>query len=209
MCFWLLISILLTPALAEQPWEAVSDKDGIQVFRRQEAGASVFAFRGEADVDVHVSRLIATQRDRNKSLDWVDLLTEIEYRMVGETSAHLYMRYGLSWPIQDRDYVVLREVEYEPEKKVYRVRYQSVDDPQWPEDDCCVRAMAYRTFWQFTALEGGKTHVEVEVFTDPKGAIPTWLVNLVQKDWPHNSITRLSERAMKDDVTPTPELADW
>ena len=57
------------PALAEQPWEPVAVKDGVAVFKRQEDGSPIFALRGEADVDVHIAKLVAVQRDREKSMD--------------------------------------------------------------------------------------------------------------------------------------------
>jgi hypothetical protein len=205
----LLAAVLALPANAEQPWEPIGTKGGIAVSKRHEPESPVLAFRGEGDVEVHVAKLVSVQRDRSKSLDWVDLLSEVDLRMVGETSAHVYMRYDLTWPVQDRDFMVLRTVEADPDDKVYRVRMTSIDDPHWPESDCCVRATIYRTYWQFTALENDRTHVEVEVFTDPRGSIPTWMANLVQKDWAYNSITRLAERAMEADVVPAPELKDW
>ena len=53
------------------------------------------------------------------------------------------------------------------------------------------------------------TKVEVEVVTDPKGMIPSWIINLVQKSWPVKSIRNLVERASKEDIKIVPELEAW
>ena len=45
--------------------------------------------------------------------------------------------------------------------------------PQKPEQECCVRAYAQRTYWKMEALPNGQTKVVVEVQTDPKGALPS------------------------------------
>ena len=78
-----------------------------------------------------------------------------------------------------------------------------------PPDDCCVRAQALRTYWRLTAKPDGGTHVEVEVLTDPKGMLPAWVVNLVQRGWPRNSITGLTGRAAEADIQGAGPTAGW
>ena len=55
----------------------------------------------------------------------------------------------------------------------------------------------------------GKTRIMVEVITDPKGSLPAWLINLIQKDWPYNTISALKKRAKKGDIKPNPKMAGW
>jgi len=78
-----------------------------------------------------------------------------------------------------------------------------------PEQDCCVRANAYRTYWRLEALPGGRTKAEVEVFTDPMGLLPSWLINLIQADWPSNTLIGLHKRATQGDLKPHPDAAAW
>ena len=203
-----LAMLMSAPALAENPWVALGTRSGVAVFKRDE-GSTLFAFRGEGEVPVHIGKLVAVQRDPEMARDWVDLLERVEHQMVSETAAHVYMHYDMSWPIQDRDFLVLRDVEINSTAKTYKVTLQSIEDARWPADPCCVRATIHRTTWEFTALPGGNTRVEVEVLTDPGGAIPHWLANAVQRDWPVNSIQGLVTRAVQPDVEPEPDLLDW
>lgn len=191
-------------------WELVDDADGVRVWRREVSDSSVLAFRGAGEVEVSIARLVSVLVDSSRSTEWVDLLAESRrLRQDGALESILYNRYDLAWPVQDRDYVLHRQLAIEPHARRVTATYRSVDDPAWPPRACCIRAETDPTFWRFTQLGPSRTFVEVEVFTDPKGSIPAWLVNVIQRGWPRNSIHRLAERASDPDVTPYPALADW
>jgi hypothetical protein len=61
-----------------------------------------------------------------------------------------------------------------------------------------VRAQACGTYYKFEAFRGKtKTKLTVEVHTDPKGMLPSWLVNAIQKGWPSKTLNGLVKRARK------------
>ena len=144
------------------------------------------------------------------AVEWVDLMTEhTVVRSIGPNMNLIYESYGLPWPISDRDYVMHEKYSYDESQRVFTIDYESVEDAAKPVREDHVRAMAYRTFWRLTMLDNGRTKVEVEVFTDPKGALPAWLINLIQKDWPWKTIDGLVNRARKGDIKPDPAVAGW
>jgi len=207
----ILASFLLCslPALAGE-WKVIDESDGIVTSRKEVEGSSMLAFRGESDTDLHVSRLLQVLLDPTKGPEWVDMqTTSREVERVSDTESVLYQVYDLSWPISDRDYVMRRVVELDAERKVATVTYNSVVRADTPPDDCCVRAQALRTYWRLTARPDGGTHIEVEVHTDPKGMLPAWMVNLVQRGWPRNSIGGLTERAGQADISGVGLTTGW
>jgi hypothetical protein len=121
----------------------------------------------------------------------------------------IYNKYDLSWPVSDRDYVMRQNTTYDATAKVVTVTYESTEDERFPADDCCVRAVAVRTFWKFTYVSETQTHIEVEVYMDFKGVFPAWLVNMIQRGWPYNSIIGIGTRANKDDIGKHDRCADW
>lgn len=204
------LAIAVPTAAWADEWEVIDESDGIITSRKEVSGSSMLAFRGESDTDVHISRLLAVLLDANKGPEWVDLQTvsrEVE-RISGEETV-LYQVYDLSWPISDRDYLLRRITHFDAASKVATVTYNSVERADTPPDDCCVRAQALRTYWRLTAKPDGGTHVEVEVLTDPKGMLPAWVVNLVQRGWPRNSITGLTGRAAEADIQGAGPTAGW
>ena len=57
-------------------------------------------------------------------------------------------------------------------------------------------------------VEGGqKTLVVTEIHADPKGSLPTWVVNMFQKDWPVKTIRNLRAQVAKGDIKESPDLA--
>jgi len=191
-------------------WQAIYTKDGIDVAKKVLPDSNLMPFRGEGDVDVNIGLLVGVIKTAGLGPEWVDLQVESrELHRDSDESAIIYNKYDLSWPVSDRDYVMRQTSTYDAEKKVVTVTYESVEDSRFPEDDCCVRAVAVRTYWRFTQVSDVKTHVEVEVYTDPKGSLPAWLVNMIQRGWPYNSITGLAARASKGDVTKHPRCVDW
>jgi len=204
-------ALLLAPlpgAAAE--WELIDDLEGVRVWSREIADSPLVAFRGEGVVDVHVARLIGVMVDPARAPSWVQLLTESTWlRQIADNEVILYTRYDSPWPLQDRDYVLHRRIEVDPEARTVTSRLRSIEDPAMPVQECCIRGIAERTEWRFTDLGGGRTRVQVEVVTDPRGSIPSSLVRLFQSSWPRRSILSLAAEARQGDVRPWPPLAGW
>ena len=144
-------------------------------------------------------------------VEWVDMMVLSErVALVNEDTKIVHQGYGLPWPISDRDYVMEEAATFDPVTKTFTLQFTSVEHAAMPIQDDFVRAQAYRTFWRLKASDTpGSTHVEVEVHTDPMGLLPAWLVNLIQKDWPSNTITNLTKRAKKGDIESHPKTGDW
>ena len=207
--FFLFIVCFSTIAQA-QDWKPIYEKDGIAVAKKVLPDSNLMPFRGEGVVDVHIGRLVKVIKTSGLGPEWVDLQVESkELVRDSDESAILYNKYDLSWPVSDRDYVMRQKTTYDADAKVVTVTYESIEDDRFPADDCCVRAVAVRTYWKFTYVSPTQTRIEVEVYTDPKGALPAWLVNMIQRGWPYNSIIGISERATKDDITKHPRCTDW
>lgn len=201
--------ILLSSAWAGE-WKSLGVTNDVAVYRKQEEGTGLYAFKGEATSDLPVGQLMGILRNEDISKEWVDMMM---FATVVETYSDnhmlLHQGYDLPWPVSDRDYVFDKKVVYDTDKKRATVHLTSVESPKVPVSSDFVRARGERTFWQFTVAENGKTNITVEVMTDPEGALPDWAVNSIQADWPHKSITNLINRASKGDVPHDSNTAGW
>ena len=212
---WLWIAVLLVPALprmahADQAWEYIGTWDGVKVSRKTVAGSDVMAFRGDTVAPVHIGKLIAAFIDRNQRKFWVDRFADQQtLEVISPLSEIYWIRFGLPFPITDRDYVFRADSTNDAAHHVFTAKIKSVNDPRKGPDDCCVRAIAYGTFYRFEALPGEKTRMIVEVHTDPKGAIPDWLVNIIQKKWPSKTLSALIRHSARPGAPMMPEYANW
>ena len=191
-------------------WVPVSEDEGVETFRKELEGFDLVAFRGDSTVDMHISEVMGVYMKNDIAKEWVDMLIESETLIrISSAERIFYNRYDLSFPLSDRDYVLHSRVEIDRDNKQVTGTYRSTTHPDRPDLDCCVRARVFRTYWKFTGLPDRKTRIEVEVLTDPAGMVPTWVVNMVQKNWPKNSINNLIGRAEKHDIEPHRNFADW
>ena len=203
-------ALLLFLSLCWADWTVINITDGITVSQKTIPNSDLFAFRGEGVVDVHISKLQSVLFNEKRGSEWVDLMEEA-YPVTdwSEDKRTIYQKYDLPWPIQDRDYVMTQKRNFSIDTKTITATYQSVESPKKPPQECCVRAYAQRTYWKMEALPNGQTKVAVEVQTDPKGALPSWLINMIQKDWPYNSITSPTKQAQRDNIVPASTTSDW
>ncbi len=207
------VTLAPTPAEAGGPakWEKVSSSDGVRVFRKQVPGTNVMAFRGEMTTNLHIGKLVTAYANTNLRRDWVDRWhSDAELEVRSKTERIFWIRFGLPWPVSDRDYVLHLKAGFNHAKREFTARLNSVNHVRKPKQSCCVRGKAFGTYYRFTALPGtNRTRVFVEVHTDPRGMLPGWLVNIIQKDWPRKTLLRLVKRARKGDITVNQTVAGW
>jgi hypothetical protein len=206
------IPLLLLAALsasASQGWTQFSDRDGVVTSYKPIEGTKVLAMKGVGEVDVPLERVLGVFLDGSKSTEWVDLMIAYKEKPESQDVRVEYQLYDMPWPIWDREFVLRRVDTYDAATKTVRVTYTSVDDPAFPLRDDTVRGTDHGSFWEFTALPGGRTRIVIEVFIDPMGSIPSWLVNSIQRAWPHDSIFALVDRAIKPDIKPYPRVHGW
>jgi len=197
-------------AFADAPsvgWEIVGNKDDIVTYRREVPGSPVIAIRGVAEVEAPILRVASVLTDTAHLPQWMDRVAEA--RRLGSMSALHYLEYeraSTPFPLTDRDFVTESWVEIDAARKQIILKAHSVDDPSAPSTGL-VRGEVLASLFTLSTLDHGRrTRVVAEVQTDPKGAIPKWIVNLVQKSWAHTTIMGLRRQVQKSKSPDNPEL---
>ena len=191
-------------------WEPLTRSNGVDVSRSKVPGSPILGVRVVATKNVHIGKIYELFRNVSRQVEWVNRLKKTYLISKPEDeNPRYYSHYHSPWPVNDRDFVFQRKLHIDEDKKRITVLIHSVVDDRLPEKNCCVRGWLSRGYWRFTALPGNKTKIEVELFTDPKGLLPSWVINLLQKSWPVKSIGSLVARASKPDIPKTPKFADW
>ncbi len=211
-----------SPALADAPapgqtppatqttnaaWEKLGDDDGITVYRREVPGSSLIAFKGEGVINASIIRVASVLTDSSRATEWVDSLAESKIvRQVSETKTIHYDHIATPFVLKDRDFVSDCKLEFDPAHKKVTLNFHAVTDPLAPPTNY-VRGELMHSSFTLTSLEHGtKTHIVAEIHADPKGSVAHWIVNLFQKRWPRNTITRLRAQVAKPDIQEHPRL---
>ncbi|MCO4746910.1 MAG: hypothetical protein KC912_19085 [Proteobacteria bacterium] len=174
------------------PWEEIYTEAEVTVSRAEVDGTKLFAFKGETIMDASRGQVLHVLLDNEHRVEWVDrLYTNSIVERKTTFDYVLYQAFDLPAMFASRDYVYHGVVTEDPTSGVVTLTMQSVEHPDAPET-VGVRAELLNSRYLLTPVEdGNKTRVEVEIITDPKGMMPSWLVNVIQKSWPVDTLNAL------------------
>jgi hypothetical protein len=78
---------------------------------------------------------------------------------------------------------------------------KSVEHPKAPaKDSIGVRGVILHGRYVLQPKGPNQTFVKAEYLADPKGILPTWVVNIVQKNWPYKTLAGLRKQVKKSFV---------
>lgn len=202
-----LTTLLFSPGVA-MGWESLGDRDGVQTYRQSVSDSDLYSFRGVTTVAAPIGKVFDVIVDRERRLEWVDRLIENrELSMAHEYDQVIYQIFDLPWPLNDRDYVY-RAKAYQPAPGEVVVQMKSLDSPLAPPT-AGVRAVLDYSTYRLRKISDQATEVEVEIHTDPKGHLPAFIVNLIQKSWPRKTLEGIKAQVQKPFIKdrPLPPMA--
>lgn len=199
LIFFVALFSLNAGASINKNWQFLDDKNGISVYQTKIPGTKLVGARGETIINASLNRILFVLSDIDRSMEWVDGLTTskiIENNGILETV--VYQEFNLPWPISNRDFVFRGKAHKEADGRVV-IEIKSENHPLAPKTTG-VRGELIESKYILTPIGNSQTKLEVEIVCDPKGMIPIWLVNLIQKTWPQKTLTALMKQVQKPDV---------
>jgi hypothetical protein len=118
---------------------------------------------------------------------------------VGPFEYVIYQEFHLPWPMKNRDFVYRGKAIRENDGRVV-LTLRSEEHKDAPKT-AGVRAELKESRYIITPIGKFKSKLEVEILSDPKGGIPVWLVNLIQKSWPEKTLGAIKAQVEKPFVT--------
>lgn len=179
-------------------WELIDEQEGITASRKAVENSDLVAFRGEGLVDASMARIVAVLMDHKHKDKWVDrLYVSRELESLGEMETIQYAAFKMPLVVSNRDFVYHYDIQYVKETGGVDVYIKSVEHASAPKT-VGVRGTLNSSRYTMLPREGGaKTFLVAEMHADPKGWLPTWLVNALQKKWPIKTIKGLREQVKK------------
>lgn len=195
---------LAAPGTKDADWVPSGEKDGIRVFRRKVPGLAFDAFRGQGVVEAPLGKVLAVLADNTHRTEWVDRLKKSEVlEVVSAHESFIHQVFKLPPLVSNRDYVYHARTYREVGSRRVIVELRSEPHPRAPKPEG-IRAELRHSGYILEALDSGRTQVTVEIETDPKGWLPGWLVNLIQKSWPVKTINGIRKQVQKPHIRAYP-----
>lgn len=187
-------------------WEKVYTKNGIVVYSQKVKHSKIVAFRAEAVLEASLERILALLRDVEGTIRWAPNMTEKStIEEIDDLRAVTYSNNDLPWPAADRDMVLMNELRLDAENKYLVVDTYSIKHKDHPELKEIVRAdMGYGTL-EFRR-HGPFASVRMTLLVDPRGSLPIWLVNMLQKKLPYQFLVALEGEAQRTEIPLRPGI---
>ena len=194
-CFFLLIIICSARFHVQcQPnWQLAKEQDGIKVFLKNAEGSGIKMMRVECDVAARQEALLALLLDIPASEKWIPQTKTWRYlRRPSLTECYYYSELSLPWPVSNRDYVVHLKAWQQPATKVITVDADILAG-EVPEIEGIVRVKVSTVKWVLSPTHNGHTKLIYQLFTDPGGSIPSWVVNYFAKQAAFDIVKKMRE----------------
>lgn len=191
------ILLQTTIAFAQTDWKLKNEKDGIKVYVGAVPDSKFKAIKVDCELNTTLSQLVKVLLDIKTCPEWVDHTKSCTLiKQVSPSELYYYSEINIPWPAQNRDFVAHLKVHQNPETKVVTVDGPAVDGFV-PEKDGIVRVHSSKGLWILTPVKKGWVKVVYTLQTDPGGAIPAWLVNMLVASGPMKSFQALKLQLQK------------
>lgn len=213
------LSVLLPGFLAtslafgetEPEWTEVAKSDIVTVYRKEVPGSSVYAYKGEARIAAPLDKVISIIFDTERRTEWAERVSVA--KLIKKPSPFEKWEYFVTrvpWPLLNRDFVTHSTITPNKEKKTLTLYVKSEELPEYPEQKGLIRGMIHFARFEMKSVDGGKaTELLAESHADPRGMIPAFVVNIIQKTFPQKTIANILKQAAKPDIVPHPIVAQY
>ena len=154
-------------------------------------------FKGSTKLSASLSRVAFVLIDINSKKRWVNRLAEhnlIEGDIFG-MEYKIYEHYDLAWPVSDREYVLDGKwtVDLDGKFPSVKLAISSTTHKDYSIRKDRVRGDLKKLVFHLKEIAPETTEVTVEIKVDPKGKLPSFLVNSIQKNWPLTTLRALNK----------------
>ena len=182
----LIFFLAATSARADTDWQPRFDQDGINIETRSFPGSRREEFRATVEVDAGIAAALALLQDYETHVQWVHRCRESRLlSKTGNNDRLLYQVTDLPFPIKSRDAIFHITVTYNQDESVL-VSLQA--RPQQLEETEHVRITDAFGHYLFQPLAENRTRMTWQLYVDPAGSLPAWVVNSMLTEIPHLSL---------------------
>ena len=178
-------------------WQKIRDENGIQVYSIAVQDTAIVKARAVAIINAPLEKVQQLVDNFSQRPQWVPYLKHS--KTIEKTSPTEHIEYSLfsaPWPASDRDFVY--RVQHSQQQLDGHVqlnyRMQSVTHGDMPLQAGLVRGEIFSSVYRLTPISAGQTRVELIYHADPRGWLPNWIVNIIQRAFPFRMMRNLKQQ---------------
>ncbi|VAW68976.1 hypothetical protein MNBD_GAMMA09-1943 [hydrothermal vent metagenome] len=187
-----LFAIRLEATVGE--WTLITDKEGVQVYIADVENTDIVKAKSITKIKATIDQVQLVLNNLARRSEWVPFLKKSQLvEVYSENSSLEYSLFSAPWPASDRDFLYsMKRLSASTERHVYEMR--SVKNGVVPEINKLVRGEIIESRYTLTRINNELTQVELIYHADPKGWLPNWIINIIQKILPYKILKNLKSK---------------
>jgi hypothetical protein len=203
-----MLLVLLLLAAAPGDWRFMNEIDGVKVYSRRSPDSPIVSMRGTGVIDAPLTKVAIVLLDDARVPEWTP---DVEARVVRVVNPMEYIEHNIvKMPplVRDRDFVNVVYLAADREHRRATIISLPAEDPAVPPNKR-VRGVLSAEY-ELSEIDGGtRTSLTVTMHTDPKGALPAWLVNYFAREWPGEALRGIRKQSAKTDLVMPKEFSEF
>lgn len=159
-------------------------------------------FKGTCTLPVSLSRIAFCLEDVETRKKWVARIGEhfLIHKSDDGLEYDTYEHYDMVWPVSDRDYIVRHKwlILNDTPSPTVELHCHSIQNEEFPIKNGIVRGDLQRLVISLQYMGQNESKISVEIQVDPKGSLPSFFANIIQKNWPVNTLKAIYNEAKKE-----------
>jgi len=200
----LLISLTHADAILDRikndkhPWVEVRKSEGIVVYSKDLTESDLFAFKAKGVLKGPIESYLDLIRRVSEHKRWSPSLID-KYVVEKRSEIEVITRdvHFLPWPLTNRDLIVHNKLYLDHEEGYLVVGAHSIEHEDYPIKEDFVRARLSVGAIFLRPKSKDKTEIKLIIHIDPKGSVPHWMINEIQKNWPLKYLKGLEKQVAK------------
>ena len=183
---------------AGNEWVLKKNENGIAVYTRDIPGSNFKELKATTIFNASLPCIVALIKDVPSHTSWIFRCNQTRViKMLNSTELYYYHETYVPWPASNRDGVVYYKISQDIKTKIVTVASKGIAG-MVPLEPNKVRVPEMSAFWNFVPKDDGTVYGEYQLYVDPGGDIPSWMVNMFAVDGPYNSILNMKKMLTLD-----------
>ncbi len=192
LCSLLLLFSCVLSSYSQSVWELEKDASGIQVYTRKVSVSSIKEYKATTLIKTSLQSLVNKIIDGEHLKDWNYKTTKSSLLEKKSDNEYLvYMYNDLPWPAKNREHISELKLDV-VSNTLTKISIKS-SSKKLAEKKGVIRVVNFSGFW---LLEKTKLGVKVtqQMYGDPGGSLPAFIVNAMLVNAPFNTFKLLKEQ---------------
>ena len=172
-------------------WNKVKDKNGISVYTMAVESSQIVRVKTSTVINASMKEIQAIITSHAQRNQWVPYLVEsrILNKLNGDEQLE-YAHFSAPWPASDRDFVYhVKQLKLDKNTTNFAMHSKYPDILEQHDD--IIRADLIESQYSLQRISDTSTRVELVFHADPKGWLPFWIINIIQKALPYMMLNNL------------------